>query len=318
MRATLATLAVRVAAVEPLAEGIRAFELRADRGGALPPFTAGAHVDLVLPNGMIRSYSLVNSQDERDRYVIAVKREADGRGGSRLVHEILRPGTALEIVGPRNNFPLAEDAAHSLFIAGGIGITPILCMVRRLAALGRSWSLVYCARTRRHAAFADELARYGAAVRFNFDDEPGGSVLDIAATVAAAAPETHLYCCGPVGMLKAFERATAGRPVERVHVEYFSAKAPPASQGGFIVVLARSGKSLRVPRGKTILDTLIAAGVDAPYSCLEGVCGTCETRVVEGEPDHRDLVLNSAERAASRTMMICCSGSRTERLVLDL
>jgi vanillate O-demethylase ferredoxin subunit len=313
-----ATLVMRVASVEPLAEGIAAFELRAAGGGVLPPFTAGAHVDLHLPNRMIRSYSLVNPQEERDRYVIAVKREDAGRGGSRLVHEALRPGVAIEIAGPRNNFPLAEDAPHSLFIAGGIGITPILCMVRRLRALGRSWALIYCARTRRQAAFADSLERFGPQVRFNFDQAPGGRMLDIAATVASAGPDTHLYCCGPLGMLAAFERATAERAPSQVHVEYFSPKAPPAAEGGFEVVLARAGASFRVPRGKTILDTLIEHGVDAPYSCLEGVCGTCETRVLEGVPDHRDLVLSKEERAAGRTMMICCSGSRTGRLVLDL
>lgn len=316
--ATTPALTVTVAAVEPLAEGIAAFELRPPGGGPLPPFAAGAHVDLRLPNGMIRSYSLVNPQDERDRYVIAVNREASGRGGSKLVHEHLRPGTSIEIAGPRNNFPLAEDAPRSLFIAGGIGITPIVCMIRRLHSLGRPWALVYCARTRAHAAFADALARYGDAVRFNFDQEPGGRMLDVGAVVAAAAPETHLYCCGPLGMLDAFERATAARSPDRVHVEYFSAKAPPAAEGGFTVELARSGASFRVERGKTILDTLIANGIDAPYSCLEGVCGTCETRVIEGTPDHRDLVLSKDERAANRTMMICCSGSRSGKLVLDL
>jgi vanillate O-demethylase ferredoxin subunit len=224
----------------------------------------------------------------------------------------------LRINPPRNNFPLAEDAPHSLLIAGGIGITPLWCMLQRLRALGRSWELVYCARTRRHAAFQGELAALGSAVRFNFDQEPGGTMLDIAATVAAAPRGTHLYCCGPVPMLEAFERATAALPPAQVHVEYFAAKAPKAIDGGYTVVLARSRLSFEVARGKTIIDTLIEKGFDAPYSCLEGVCGTCETRVIEGTPDHRDLVLSKDERAANRTMMICCSGSKTEKLVLDL
>jgi tetrachlorobenzoquinone reductase len=309
---------MRVESVAPLAEGIVSYDLRPSVGSELPAFSAGAHIDLYLPQGLVRSYSLVNSQEERHRYVIAVNRDAASRGGSAWVHGTVGPGSRLEIGAPRNNFPLAEDAAHSLFIAGGIGITPLWCMIQRLQSLGRSWQLVYCARTRLHAAFRSELERLGSVVRFNFDGEPGGALLDLTKLVAAAAPDTHLYCCGPVPMLEAFERATAAREPARVHMEYFSAKAPPAMDGGYTVVLARSGLSFEVVRGKTIIDTLIEKGFDAPYSCLEGVCGTCETRVIEGTPDHRDLVLSKGERAANRTMMICCSGSKTAKLVLDL
>ncbi len=301
-----------------LAEGIVSVELRAAGGEPLPPFSAGAHIDLYLPGGMVRSYSLVNPQEERHRYVIAVNRDAASRGGSRYVHEQLASGSALSVAPPRNNFPLAEDAAHSLFIAGGIGITPLWCMIQRLEGLGRAWQLVYCARTRRQAAFVEELARLGPAVTFNFDHEARGRMVDIPALVEAAPPEAHLYCCGPLSMLEAFERAASQRPPAQVHVEYFSAARPKAAEGGFTVVLARSGLSFRVREGKTIIDTLIENGVDAVYSCLEGVCGTCETRVLEGIPDHRDLVLSKEERAANRTMMICCSGSKTDKLVLDL
>jgi vanillate O-demethylase ferredoxin subunit len=315
---TAGLVEVRVGAVEPLARGITAFELRPAAGGELPPFAAGAHIDLYLPQGMVRSYSLVNAQEERHRYVIAVNRDAASRGGSTWVHDSLRPGSLLSIATPRNNFPLAEDARHSVFIAGGIGVTPLWCMIQRLQVLRRSWELVYCARTRERAAFHDRLRALGAAVRFNFDEEPGGTLLDLASVVAAAPPDVHLYCCGPVPMLDAFERATAGRPPANVHVEYFSAKDLPAKEGGYTLVLARSGRSFEVRHGKTIIDTLIENGFDAPYSCLEGVCGTCETRVIEGAPDHRDLVLSRNERAANRTMMICCSGSKTPRLVLDL
>ena len=310
-------LRVRVAAAEPAAASVRRIELRAEDGGALPSFTAGAHIDLQLP-GMIRSYSLVNAQDERDRYVIAVNLDPRSRGGSRFLHEELREGAVLDIRGPRNNFPLEESAGTSLLIAGGIGITPLWCMIQRLEALGRDWRLVYCARTRRHAAFVTELESFGPRVRFHFDGEPGGTQLDLAALVDSAAPGTHLYCCGPVSMLQAFEKATAGRPAPEVHVEYFSAAQPRAVEGGYTVVLQRSGLQFEVPPGKTIMDTLIAHGFEAPYSCLEGVCGTCETRVIEGLPDHRDLVLSKNEREANRTIMICCSGSRTARLVLDL
>ena len=309
---------VRVESVAPLAEGILSCDLRTVGGGDLPAFAAGAHIDLYMPSRLVRSYSLVNPQEERHRYVIAVNRDAASRGGSVWVHDRLRSGASLSISAPRNNFPLAEDAPHSLFIAGGIGITPLWCMLQRLQLLRRSWELVYCARTRRHAAFRAELECLGGAVRFNFDGEPGGGKLDIAAVVASAVPGTHLYCCGPVPMLEVFESATATLPGAQVHVEYFSAKAPPAVDGGYTVVLARSRLSFEVARGKTIIDTLIEKGFDAPYSCLEGVCGTCETRVIEGTPDHRDLVLSKDERAANRTMMICCSGSKTEKLVLDL
>ncbi len=304
--------------MDPLAEGVVSVELRPVGGEPLPPFSAGAHIDLYLPSGMVRSYSLVNPQEERHRYVIAVNRDAASRGGSRYVHEQLASGSTLSIAPPRNNFPLAEHAAHSLFIAGGIGITPLWCMIQRLHDLRRSWQLVYCARTRRQAAFAGELARFGPAVRLNFDHEAGGRMVDIAALVEAAPPEAHLYCCGPLAMLEAFERAASQRPTAQVHVEYFSAARPKAAEGGFTVVLARSGLSFRVREGKTIIDTLMEHGVDAAYSCLEGVCGTCETRVLEGLPDHRDLVLSKDERAANRTMMICCSGSKTDKLVLDL
>ncbi|MCS6920938.1 MAG: PDR/VanB family oxidoreductase [Elioraea sp.] len=320
--ANAATLLVRVKSVTHEAQGVLSYDLRPVLGRELPAFTAGAHIDLHLPNGLVRSYSLVNPQEERHRYVIAVQLDPASRGGSRFIHETLRPGDTLPISPPRNNFPLVEDAWHSLFIAGGIGITPIWCMIQRLEALERSWELHYCTRTRQSAAFLEPLRALGAKVNvdlhFNFDQEPGGRMLDIAAVVARADPETHLYCCGPVSMLEAFERACAERPPAYVHVEYFSARKAPAAAGGFTVVLARSGLSFAVPKGKTILDTLIDHGVDVPYSCMEGVCGTCEARVLEGVPDHRDLVLSKEEKASNRSIILCCSGSRTSRLVLDL
>lgn len=313
---------LRVQAATWEAEGIHSFELRDPGGAALPPFTAGAHIDLHLANGMVRSYSLTNPQDERHRYVVAVQKDRASRGGSTWVHDKLRLGDLVEVAGPRNNFPLAEDAPHSLFIAGGIGVTPLWCMIQRLVALGRPFTLYDCVRTRQEAAFIAPLEaaarRPGAIIHFNFDGEPGGKMLDIAAVVAAAPPEAHLYCCGPLPMLAAFEAATKDLPRERVHVEYFTAKEAPAAEGGFTVVLAKSGKSFVIAPGKTILETLTDAGLDVPSSCLEGVCGTCETRVLEGVPDHRDVVLTEAERKASKTMMICCSGSKSAKLVLDL
>jgi ferredoxin-NADP reductase len=312
------TLRLRVKSATWEAPGIVSYDLRPLEAGELPPFTAGAHIDLSLPNGLIRSYSLVNPQSERHRYVIAVQKDRASRGGSKWVHENFHPGDIVSVSGPRNNFALAESADRSLFIAGGIGITPIMSMVERLTALQRDWELIYCSRKRAETAFIEPLAAYGTRVRYNFDEEPGGRMLDIAATVRAAAPATHFYCCGPLPMLEAFEAATAGLPRERVHVEYFTAKEPPAVEGGFKVVLAKSGKEFVVPPGKTILDTLLDAGLDIPYSCMEGICGTCETKVLEGTPDHRDLILTEEEHAAGKVMMICCSGSKSEKLVLDL
>jgi vanillate O-demethylase ferredoxin subunit len=295
---------------------------RRPAGAALPAFTAGAHIDLHLPQGLGRSYSLVNPQDERHRYVIAVQRDQASRGGSRHIHDTVRAGDIIAIEEPRNNFALAEDAAHSLLIAGGIGITPLWCMVQRLAKLGRSWELHYAARRRAIAAFIEPIRalgeRHPERVHVTFDHEPGAAMIDLAALVQAAPADAHLYCCGPAAMLEAFEQAVAGRPEARVHVEYFTAREAPATEGGFTIVLARSGRSIPVPAGSTIIDALFAAGIEPVHSCLEGVCGTCETAVISGEPLHRDLVLTDAERAAGKTMMICCSGSKSATLVLDL
>lgn len=311
------TLCVRVTSAAREAPLIYSYELWPLDGRDLPRFTAGAHIDLNLPNGLVRSYSLINSQDERHRYVIAVQKDRNSRGGSKWVHENLQVGNVITIDGPRNNFGLNESAEKSLFIAGGIGITPILSMIDRLTALQRDWELVYCTRSQSGTAFL-QLLESKPPVRFNFDEDVGGKMLDIEALVRSAPRDTHLYCCGPVPMLQAFEQATKGRPRELVHVEYFTAKEGPARQGGFRVVLARSGRELVVPPGKTILEALRDIGVVAAHSCTEGVCGTCETKVLDGIPDHRDLVLTDQERASNRTMMICCSGSKSERLVLDL
>ncbi|MBM3347573.1 MAG: oxidoreductase [Betaproteobacteria bacterium] len=299
------------------APDIRSYELRQPTGGVLPAFTAGAHVDLTLPSGLVRSYSLVNSQTERHRYVIAIQKDRASRGGSRWLHDNLRVGDLLNVAGPRNNFALDETAPHSVLIAGGIGITPIVSMIDRLEALDRSWELVYCARKRAGAAFLAVLDGKPR-VRCNYDEEPGGRMLDILAVVAAAPADAHFYCCGPLQMLETFERVTRHLPRECVHVEYFSAKEAPAREGGFTLVLTKSGREVAVPAGKTILDALKDVGINVAHSCTEGICGTCETRVVEGTPDHRDLILTPEERAANKTMMVCCSGSKSERLVLEL
>jgi vanillate O-demethylase ferredoxin subunit len=310
-------LNLRIKATTWEAPDVLSYELHALDSGELPPFTAGAHIDLTLSNGLVRSYSLVNPQSERHRYVIAVQKDRASRGGSNWVHEHFRAGDLLTVNGPRNNFALAESAEKSVFIAGGIGITPILSMIERLGAIGRDWELIYCSRTRAGAPFLEVLGALPR-VRFNFDQEPGGRMLDIAGAVRAAPANAHLYCCGPLPMLDAFEEATKDLPRERVHVEYFTAKEQPAVEGGFTVVLAKSKREVAVPPGKTILAALCDAGLDIPHSCTEGICGTCETRVLAGVPDHRDLILTEGERASNKTMMVCCSGSKSEKLVLDL
>ena len=311
------TIGLRVEAVRREAQDVHSYELRRPDGAPLPPFQAGAHIDLHLPGGLVRSYSLTNAQTERHRYVVAVARDAGGRGGSRWVHERLHVGARLSVGPPCNHFPLHEDATHSVLIAGGIGITPLRAMQARLADLGRSWELHYACRSPARAAFADEWKALGAPARLYLGGTTGGR-LDIARTVQAAPAGAHFYCCGPQAMLQAFEEATAALPRERVHLERFAAQRAPVVQGGFVVALARSGRRFPVQAGATILDTLLAHGIDVPYSCMQGICGACETRVLDGQPEHRDSVLSEAERAANRTMMVCCSGARSPVLLLDL
>ncbi|WP_302140579.1 PDR/VanB family oxidoreductase [Halomonas alkalicola] len=317
-------LQVRVKSITFEAEGVLSFELRpvAPRR-ELPGFTPGAHIDLHLSNGLIRSYSLFNSQEQSDCYRVAVNLDASSRGGSRFMHSSVSAGDILTIGVPRNNFTLFEQADHTVLVAGGIGITPLFAMLQRLEALGRKWTLYYSTRSRKNTAFISELeaissdSRHGRVV-FHFDQESAGGFLNISDIVASEPAATHFYCCGPLPMLEAFEAATAGLPDDYVHVEYFAAKEKADTSGGFTVELARSGTSFYVPAGKTILDVLIEAGQQPLYSCQEGICGTCEVAVLEGEPDHRDLVLSAKQQREGRSMMICCSGCRGERLVLDL
>ncbi|WP_025597319.1 PDR/VanB family oxidoreductase [Burkholderia sp. WSM2230] len=312
---------VEITAIINEARDINSYELRPVAGGVLPAFTAGAHIDLHLSNGLVRSYSLSNNQDERDRYVVSIAKDVASRGGSSFIHETFAVGQKLMIGPLRNHFPLNESAPHTLLIAGGIGITPMWCMAQRLESLGRSWELIYCARTQPQAAFLEVLRNLqprSGKVRFNFDGEPGGSILDIAAVVNEAAPGTHFYCCGPTPMIEAFERATDNYPAEQVHVEYFSAKEAPAANEEYTVVLAKSGKDFAIAPGMTILDALLDNNINVSYSCMEGTCGECVVRVISGTPDHRDVFLSKADHAANDKMTVCCSGSKCDRLVIDL
>jgi tetrachlorobenzoquinone reductase len=298
-------------------EAIRTIELRSLVGDLLPPFQAGSHLDIHVPTGLVRSYSLINPQSERHRYLIGVAREKASRGGSVYLCEQLRAGDILDVNEPHNHFRLHEAAPAAVLIGGGIGITPLICMAARLTELGRHWTLHYAVRTRSAAAFLPNLQRYGERLILHCDDEQGG-VLDLKRVVASAMPQTHFYCCGPKPMMVAFGELTPAVERERVHVEHFSPLDVAAVEGGFLVELAKSGRTIAVPQGSTILETLRNAGFDLPSSCQQGVCGTCETRVLSGIPDHRDSVLSAVERGANKTMMICCSGARSERLVLDI
>ena len=317
----MTTLEVVVQAIRLEAERIHSFELRAGQDGTLPVFTAGAHIDVWMTETLVRSYSLTNAPSERDRYVIAVQSEVAGRGGSRHMHEKIRVGQRLKISAPRNNFELNEAAPHSVLIAGGIGITPLRSMAAHLQQLGKPWTLHYSGRDRRAMAYYDEfraLAAAGAGIHLHADAENGGRFIDLSGIIAEGPVGAHIYCCGPKPMLVAFEAATAKLPPEQVHLEYFEAKETAAATGGFVVELARSGRQFEMAPGKSILDTLLEAGVQVDFSCMDGICGSCETRVLAGIPDHRDSILSKSEREANDRMMICCSGSMTPRLVLDL
>ncbi|MEX5746248.1 2Fe-2S iron-sulfur cluster-binding protein [Massilia sp. X63] len=311
-------LQVRLQSVAWATRDIQVFEFVSPSGATLPPATPGAHVDVHLGNGITRSYSLLHAEAAPQRYLVGVKRDPNSRGGSRYMHEQLRVGALLELSGPRNHFPLLENAAHTVLIAGGIGITPILCMAERLDALGASFELWYAGRAQADLAFLPALARFGTRVHLHADED-AAAVLDLAAIVAAAPAGSHFYCCGPAPMLAAYEAATAARPPGTVHLERFGASQPPASGGdGFVVQLARRGVELRVPAGATILQVLQENGVAVDSSCEAGICGCCEVAVLEGEVDHRDDVLTASQRAANTSMMVCCSRAKSERLVLDL
>jgi vanillate O-demethylase ferredoxin subunit len=324
MAGTPAMIEVTVHGRRQEADGVVSLDLRATTG-ALPRFSAGSHIDVAVPlpaGPVLRQYSLCNDPAEAHRYVIGVGRDAASRGGSAWLCEQVAEGDRLRISAPRNHFPLDEAAPHSVLVAGGIGITPMLAMARRLSALGRSWTLYVCAATPARAAFLAEAQRLPGQVVPVFDGLAGVASLDLRAVAAAALPDTHLYCCGPGPMLHAFEAACAGRPAGTVHLEWF--KAPETAlavvngERAFDLQLARSGQRLQVPVGTSILDVLLAAGIDVAHSCCDGVCGSCETRVLAGRPDHRDAVLLGPDAQAQDRIMVCVSRCRDALLTLDL
>ena len=311
------TIDMRLTAIRHEAHETHSFEFTPVDGRTLAAVEPGAHIDIHLPNGMMRQYSLVTAEGERKSYVVGIKKDRTSRGGSKYIHENLHVGQILKIGGPRNNFPLDDNASHSVLIAGGIGITPIWCMAQRLIATGAAWTMYYSCRERSEAAFLDVLEGRPE-VTVHIDAEMDGKFLDLKAIIATAPHSAHFYCCGPTPMLKAYEAATANVPQGHMHVEYFTAAEEAATEGGYSVVLQRSGREFAIPEGKSILQVLREAGLDVTYSCEEGVCGACETAVVSGTPDHRDNILTDREREESKTMMICCSGSKSAKLVLDM
>jgi ferredoxin-NADP reductase len=311
---------VRVSDVHAEALDVMKLELRATDGQQLPPFEPGAHLDVHLPNGLIRHYSLTNDWRERDRYVIAVSRVADSRGGSSFIHSSIRAGAQLTIAGPRNNFALDPGAERFLFIAGGIGVTPIVGMIRWCIANGKPWRLIYAARSRQRAAFYEELSALSASgAEFHFDDECG-QVLDVAAAIAGLGEGEKIYCCGPAPLMESVKALTAHLPPDTVRFEWFTTPEDdePKESSSFKVRLERSGVEFEIPENKSILEVLEENGIEHPFSCREGLCGTCLTNVCSGEPDHRDYVLSDEERASGKLMTICCSRSKSPLLTLDL
>lgn len=320
---TAALIRVRVAARQDEALDICSLDLVPVDGSALPAFSAGAHIDVHLPGGLVRQYSLCNPPGETHRYRIAVLRDAASRGGSATVHDQLQVGTVLDIGTPRNLFELDPAAPHHLLLAGGIGITPLLAMAEQLAAQGGGFTLHHATRSRERTPFVAQLASapYADRVHHHFDDGPAMQKLDLAATLRSAPAGSHLYVCGPTGFMEAVlaEGRAQGWDEARLHREYFAA-APTgtAGDGGFELELASSGRVIPVAADQTALAALLAAGLDIPMSCEQGVCGTCLTGVKSGVPDHRDQYLTPEERAANNQFLPCCSRASSARLVLDL
>jgi vanillate monooxygenase ferredoxin subunit len=313
---------VTVRRIKDVATGIRSFELVPTTGELLPSFEAGAHIDVHLSGGLIRQYSLCGLPRPGDGYLIAVLATLDSRGGSRAMHG-LREGDSITISEPKNHFPLAVHARHSILLAGGIGITPLLCMAERLALQGASFELHYAARERTRAAFVDRLtqAPLKSASHVYFDNEPSNGSLDLARICADPCPSKHLYVCGPAGFIEAALGAArqAGWAEDNLHREYFAGVLNTDGKPAiFRLKLAKSGVVVDVRSDQTAVQALASQGIEVPTSCEQGVCGTCLTRVLDGIPDHRDLFLTNQERARNDYFLPCCSRAKSEELTVDL
>ena len=310
---------VQVTARSEIAAGVVSLTLARPGGGRLPDWTPGSHIDLVLPTGAVRQFSLCGDRWDPYAYRVAVLREPGGRGGSQYVHDELAVGDVVGFGGPRNNFPLVPSERY-LFIAGGIGITPLLPMIVQAERLGADWELAYCGRSRASMAFADRLAGHGRRVRLLAAAGPAAGRLDVGAELARHDATRKVYCCGPPRLLAGVERAARAWPAGTLRTERFVARelGAPARDTPFEVYLLRSGKSVTVPPGVSVLEAVAAAGSRILSSCRQGLCGTCETAVAAGTPDHRDSILGDDERSGGDCMFVCVSRSLSDRLVLDL
>lgn len=316
-RATMPeTREVIVRALRYEAPGVLSLELVPTNGKPLPPFEPGAHVDLHLPGGIMRQYSLCGDPNDTSRYRVGI-RSVSGGLSSQFVHRKLRPGEILKISAPRNNFPLI-DADRYLFVAGGIGVTPLIPMMQAASARNKPWTLLYCNKRDADAPFLEEIRALGGTLSLHSSE--AGTRLDVQQRLGQVEENTVVYCCGPERLMTAVEEATAAWPADTVRFEWFTPRSRPADEvsGGFEVVCEQSGLTVAVPPDKSVLEALNDAGIPVPCSCQQGICGTCEVRVIDGEVDHRDSILSSAERAANQTMMTCVSRAKGARLVLDI
>lgn len=311
---------VVVAARQDQADGVAVFDLTRPDGSALPAFEAGAHIDVHVADGVIRQYSLSNPPGETARYRIGVLDDPASRGGSQTIHREFKVGKTVRISAPRNHFPLDMGARHSLLIGGGIGVTPMVAMAYALRNAGKSFELHYCARTRSRAGFLDELAQaFPGQLHLHFDDGAEGQKLAPQALFGVQPAGTHVYVCGPSGFMDwVIDQAKgAGFPSDHIHFEYFNADID-TSGAAFEVVAAKSGVTVQVGESQTILDALAGAGIKVQKSCEQGVCGTCLCDVVEGTPDHKDKFLTDEEKEDNDQIVVCCSRSKSPRLVLDI
>ncbi|ARD70019.1 VanB family Oxidoreductase/oxygenase BbdH (plasmid) [Aminobacter sp. MSH1] len=313
---------VRVEEIADEAEDIRSFTLVSVEGGQLPPAEPGSHINVHIPGGPVRQYSICGHAADTSRYVIAVKKEPNSRGGSVGMHNNVRVGDVIRIDGPRNNFKLVDGDGEALLVAGGIGITPILSMARYLSSVGRPFRLQYFTRSVACTAFHDELTgeEFNERVHFQYALQPDAVKAYLRRLLVGPPHNAHLYVCGPKPFMDTvLDIAGAHWPPDHVHVEYFSADPKATSEdGSFEVELARSGKTIMVSEGQTIVEALESHGISVELSCEQGVCGTCLTGVLEGVPDHRDAVLTDAERAANDRMTVCVSRALSDKLVLDI
>ncbi|MDZ7931760.1 MAG: PDR/VanB family oxidoreductase [Rhodococcus sp. (in: high G+C Gram-positive bacteria)] len=315
------TWEVVVREARDVAAGIKLFRLERSDGSPLPDFAAGDHIGITVAPGITRSYSLIDSAAVGPRaYRVAVALAPASRGGSKGLHDMAVAGSILRISRPSSGFPVFADAPLSVLIAGGIGITPVLSAARFLSESGRPWVLHYAVATRGRAAFIDELIDLSRNSSGEFHlhvDAETNRTMDVAAIVANTELDAHIYCCGPAPMIAAFDHATTDRDPTTVHVERF-ANDTPAATGGFVVELARSALEVTVQDDESILDAVLDAGVTVDFSCMEGICGSCRVGVLAGSPDHRDTYLSKDDRASGSTMIICCSGAKGDRIVLDI